>query len=209
MNRALRGKGSLVLSAALVGVGVLVQGLRAQTLEKPTLKALEDSVEGNVVPVLHSEPALPPQAVPTSARTGPFRVGNRTPHPVRLVILMRSGERMINPETAHWDFAPGEGGSEGLLLSLGEEPLQIGPGDIVVAFALDGTRRLLGAQCGGRVSGPVLGWGERLLVDDLAALGCSARSLDICSGHLKLLWGNFSIPHSSGPKGEDPSNRTF
>jgi hypothetical protein len=154
MNRALRGKGSLVLSVALVGVGVLVQGLRAQTLEKPTLKALEDSVEGNVVPVLPSEPVLSPQAAPTSARTGPFRVGNRTPHPVRLVILMRSGERMINPETAHWDFAPGEGGSEGLLLSLGEEPLQIGPGDIVVAFALDGTRRYWGPNVVGESLAP-------------------------------------------------------
>lgn len=78
------------------------------------LEALEDSVEGNVIPVLPSEPVLSPQAAPTSARTGPFRVGNRTPHPVRLVILMRSGERMINPETAHWDFAPGEGGSAAL-----------------------------------------------------------------------------------------------
>jgi hypothetical protein len=154
LNRALRGKGSLVLSAALVGVGVLVQGLRAQTLKKPMLEALEDSVEGNVIPVLPSEPVLSPQAAPTSARTGSFRVGNRTPHPVRLVILMRSGERMINPETAHWDFAPGEGGSEGLLLSLGEEPLQIGPGDIVVAFALDGTRRYWGPNVVGESLAP-------------------------------------------------------
>jgi hypothetical protein len=93
-----------------------------------------------------------------SVRTGPFRVGNRTPHPIRLVILLRSGSRLTNPETAHWDFAPGEGGSQGLLLSLGEEPLQIGPGDVVVAFTLDGTRRYWGPNVVGESLAPF--WDE-------------------------------------------------
>mgnify|MGYP001042939993 FL=1 len=158
VNTTSRGKGSLFLAAALVGVSVAVQGLRAQTPERPTLEALEDSVEGNVAPVLPSEAVSPPQTSPTSARTGSFRVGNRTPHPVRVVILMRSGGRLLNPETAHWDFAPGEGGSEGLVLSLGEKPLQIGPGDIVVAFALDGTRRYWGPNVVGESLAPF--WNE-------------------------------------------------
>jgi hypothetical protein len=93
-----------------------------------------------------------------SVRTGPFRVGNRTPHPIRLVILLRSSSRLTNPETAHWDFAPGEGGSQGLLLSLGEEPLQIGPGDVVVAFTLDGTRRYWGPNVVGESLAPF--WDE-------------------------------------------------
>ena len=93
-----------------------------------------------------------------SVRIGPFRVGNRTPHPIRLVILLRSSSRLTNPETAHWDFAPGEGGSQGLLLSLGEEPLQIGPGDVVVAFTLDGTRRYWGPNVVGESLAPF--WDE-------------------------------------------------
>ncbi|MFS8810491.1 hypothetical protein NW814_08165 [Synechococcus sp. R65.1] len=93
-----------------------------------------------------------------SVRTGSFRVGNRTPHPIRLVILLRSSSRLTNPETAHWDFAPGEGGSQGLLLSLGEEPLQIGPGDVVVAFTLDGTRRYWGPNVVGESLAPF--WDE-------------------------------------------------
>ncbi len=158
VNTTSRGKGSLLLAAALAGVSVAVQGLRAQTLGRPTLEALEGSVEGNVAPVLVSEAVSPPQTSPTSARTGSFRVGNRTPHPVRVVILMRSSGRLLNSETAHWDFAPGEGGSEGLVLSLGEEPLQIGPGDIVVAFALDGTRRYWGPNVVGESLAPF--WNE-------------------------------------------------
>ncbi|MFT0813037.1 hypothetical protein NW826_04325 [Synechococcus sp. OH20] len=158
VNMTAKGKGSLFLAAALFGVSVAVQGLRAQTLGRPTPEALEDSVEGNVAPVLLAEAASPSQTGPTSARTGSFRVGNRTPHPVRVVILMRSGGRLLNPETAHWDFAPGEGGSEGLVLSLGEEPLQIGPGDIVVAFVLDGTRRYWGPNVVGESLAPF--WNE-------------------------------------------------
>jgi hypothetical protein len=140
---------SLGLAAALVWGLALVRGLAAQ----PMLKSPQGSFEGNAAPVLPSESAFP-----TSTRTGAFRVGNRTPHPIRLVILMRSGGRLLNPETAHWDFAPGEGGSEGLVLSLGEEPLQIGPGDIVVAFTLDGTARYWGPNVVGESLAPF--WNE-------------------------------------------------
>lgn len=79
VNMTAKGKGSLFLAAALFGVSVAVQGLRAQTLGRPTPEALEDSVEGNVAPVLLAEAASPSQTGPTSARTGSFRVGNRTP----------------------------------------------------------------------------------------------------------------------------------
>ncbi|MEN9226396.1 MAG: hypothetical protein Q6M54_13095 [Thermostichus sp. DRC_bins_24] len=143
---------ALVLVATLLGVGT--PPLRAQTLEEPVPASPEDALEGDVAPALPLEPAFPGQAAPTVSRSGAFRVGNRTPYPIRLVILMRGGERLINPETAHWDFAPGEGGSEGLVLSLGEEPLQIGPGDIVVAFTLDGTRRYWGPNVVGESLAP-------------------------------------------------------
>ncbi|MFS8885082.1 hypothetical protein [Synechococcus sp. H70.2] len=153
LARALQDKvrqGSLGLAATLVWSLVATRGLAAHLM---ATSPPPSSREGGASSVLTS-----PAVSPTSARTGPFRVGNRTPHPIRLVILLRSSSRLTNPETAHWDFAPGEGGSQGLLLSLGEEPLQIGPGDIVVAFTLDGTRRYWGPNVVGESLAPF--WDE-------------------------------------------------
>ena len=99
------------------------------------------------------QPRVSPSPQPPQ-RLGSFRVGNRTPHPIRLVVLLRSGERLLTPERAHWDFAPGEGGNEGLLLSLGEDPLQISPGDVVVAFTIDGTRQYWGPNVVGESLSP-------------------------------------------------------
>ncbi len=91
---------------------------------------------------------------PVPVRSGPFRVGNRTPFPLRLVTLRRSGGGILSPERAHWDFAPGEGGREGLLLSLGEDPLALSTGDVVVAFTLDGTGRYWGPFVAGSTPYP-------------------------------------------------------
>ncbi|MEN9201957.1 MAG: hypothetical protein Q6K80_04040 [Thermostichus sp. DG_1_6_bins_120] len=145
-------QGSLLLATSLVVIGGHAHRLRAQALEGTVPEAgenLKEQLESPLEPTFPSPPASTP-----TIRTGPFRVGNRTPYPIRLVILLRAGERLLNPETAHWDFAPGEGGSEGLVLSLGEDPLQIGPGDIVVAFTLDGSRRYWGPNVVGESLAP-------------------------------------------------------
>lgn len=108
-------------------------------------------------PAAPSDPTPNPEISPSPQppqRLGSFRVGNRTPYPIRLVILLRSGERVLTPERAHWDFAPGEGGNEGLLLSLGTEPLQISPGDVVIAFTIDGTRQYWGPNVVGESLSP-------------------------------------------------------
>ncbi|MGF1575471.1 MAG: hypothetical protein ACFCU9_05930 [Cyanophyceae cyanobacterium] len=108
--------------------------------------------ENNQGELVETEPA----PAPTPARTGSFRVGNRTPFPIRVVALLRAGGGVINPERAHWDFAPGEGAQEGLLLSLGDAPLTLNSGDVVVAFALDGTGRYWGPFVAGATDYP--GW---------------------------------------------------
>lgn len=161
-------QGSLLWVTALVVIGGNVHRLRAQTPEEPSPKVVERVEEQLEEPQDLRQPGgeLPFPVEPTfssststpTARTGAFRVGNRTPYPIRLVILLRGGQRLPNSETAHWDFAPGEGGSEGLLLSLGEEPLQINPGDIVVAFSLDGSRRYWGPNVVGESLAPF--WSE-------------------------------------------------
>ncbi len=104
-------------------------------LSEPELDALD------ALPPLEAIPGAVPTSTPSN-RTGGLRVGNRTPFPIRVVLLQR---RNPQPVPVHWDFAPGEGGSEGLVLSVQErEPLQLTPGDVIIAFALDGSRRYWG-----------------------------------------------------------------
>ncbi len=141
----------LSLSAALFGLSP-----RLATAQIPLDT---DNNPGESQPaIIDSDPdEIPtPNSSPIQPRSGFLRVGNRTPYPVRIVVLLRGGEHLINPKPAHWDFAPGEGGTEGLMLSLGEEaePLQISPGDVIVAFTIDGTRRYWGPNVAGESLAP-------------------------------------------------------
>ncbi|WAS06356.1 hypothetical protein LQF76_05595 [Gloeomargaritales cyanobacterium VI4D9] len=96
-------------------------------------------------------PARPTPAVVSQNPRG-LRVSNRTKQPLRLVLLARKGTGYLEP--VHWDFAPGEGEREGLLLSLPEGALSLNPGDILVAFSLDGSRRYWGPFVVGSTSKP-------------------------------------------------------
>jgi hypothetical protein len=71
-----------------------------------------------------------------------FRVSNLSDHPIRLALLSRKLDKTqtIEKKPAHWDFAPREGSHNGLRLSLPDTDLQLKPGDILVAFAQDGSR---------------------------------------------------------------------
>ncbi|MBC7971572.1 MAG: hypothetical protein H7Z11_15860 [Verrucomicrobia bacterium] len=117
--------------------------------------------------------SLPPQTSiqPTEAavqmngtagiRQGVFRVGNPTNYPVRVALLSRktpvqterakgksqsaeAGDQPLYELPAHWDFAPEEGGRQGLLVSLPDRALKLKKGDVLVAFAQDGSGRYWG-----------------------------------------------------------------
>ena len=94
-------------------------------------------------------------------RQGVFRIGNPTGYPVRVALLPQkvasaSARTDANATTvnavnqpryelpAHWDFAPKEGGTQGLLVSLPDRTLKLKKGDILVAFAQDGSGRYWG-----------------------------------------------------------------
>ncbi|MEB3337584.1 MAG: hypothetical protein VKJ46_08990 [Leptolyngbyaceae bacterium] len=101
----------------------------------------------------------PSQGIPVQGTTGQLRVGNRTDHPIRLALLARrSPTKTPQPspysDPTHWDFAPEEGSSQGLLLSLPEGNLKLKKGDILVAFAQDGSRRYWGPYVVGETSLP-------------------------------------------------------
>jgi hypothetical protein len=95
---------------------------------------------------------------------GTLRMSNQTNQAVRLALLSRGSEQKTTPgETekiknlpAHWDFDPQEGSERGLLLSLPQGSLKLGKGDILVAFAQDGSRRYWGPYVVGET--PIPAW---------------------------------------------------
>lgn len=104
---------------------------------------------------------LDAQTVPISASAvGQLRVSNQTQHPVRVALLFQTSQSSPTPdsnsiasitsrssfsnEPVHWDFAPQEGSAKGLILSLPEGGLSLRPGDVLMAFAEDGSRRYWG-----------------------------------------------------------------
>jgi hypothetical protein len=98
------------------------------------------------------------------ADSGALRMSNQTNQPVRLALLSRQGEAKSkdkdgiapNDVPAHWDFAPQEGNEKGLVLSLPKGSLKLEKGDIVVAFAQDGSRRYWGPYVVGET--PLPAW---------------------------------------------------
>lgn len=97
---------------------------------------------------------------------GALRMTNQTTQPVRVALLARgsaatsssSGQPTYN-DPAHWDFAPGEGSRQGLILSLPKGNLKLKKGDILVAFAQDGSRRYWGPYVVGETPIPL--WNQQ------------------------------------------------
>ncbi|MBU7583204.1 MAG: hypothetical protein KAF91_09910 [Nostoc sp. TH1S01] len=101
-----------------------------------------------------------PNGAGNAKTQGTLRMSNQTDQPVRLALLARqlkgksSAESKSNDIPAHWDFAPQEGSGKGLLLSLPNGNLKLEKGDILVAFAQDGSRRYWGPYVVGETSLP-------------------------------------------------------
>ncbi|MCC3570669.1 MAG: hypothetical protein JGK30_00620 [Microcoleus sp. PH2017_40_RAT_O_B] len=108
------------------------------------------------------KPELPPEAeeesnssIPVNGKAaGSLRVSNRSEHPVRVALLSKRQTEKSYGKPAHWDFAPGEGGGKGLMLSLPEGKLKVKQGDILVVFAQDGSRRYWGPYVAGETASP-------------------------------------------------------
>jgi len=94
-------------------------------------------------------------SIPVNAKaSGHLRVSNRSEHPVRVALLSKRQAKESYGKPAHWDFAPGEGGGKGLMLSLPDGNLQVKRGDILVVFAQDGSRRYWGPYVAGETPSP-------------------------------------------------------
>ncbi len=135
--------------------------------------ARDPSVEADKLPLdAPPTPALPPPLELSTTTPGSgvaaaanLRVSNQTDHPVRVALLVQrtaTGESAEGAESAiayqepvHWDFAPQEGSATGLKLALPSSgDLLVRNGDVVVAFAQDGSRRYWGPLVVGATSSP-------------------------------------------------------
>lgn len=137
----------------------------------------------NTVPVIQTAPTNPPQLAPkanpveeiakpdpvlVAVRQGSLRVRNRSSHSLRVALLSRqpkdSNAKAGATQTgfalpAHWDFAPSEGSDRGLLVSLPNREVRLKRGDVVVAFAQDGSQRYWGPFVVGETDRPQ--WNEQ------------------------------------------------
>jgi len=156
---------ALIAVTAVLGILLLVRLLPISINIKPTPPDKTLSPREVVpLPPPTSAPTAPPLALAADpiakGAIGALRVSNQTKHPIRVALLAQAatGETPY-AQPAHWDFAPEEGREKGLALSLPEKKLELQPGDILVAFAQDGSQRYWGPYVVGKTKAP--GWEAR------------------------------------------------
>lgn len=135
-------------------------GLSSSTVPTPKAKPLQSVKQEALTEMKTQSP------VETAAAPGALRVSNQTDRPLRVALLTKeaansSASKPNYEEPVHWDFAPGEGSSQGLILSLPQGDLKLKKGDIVVAFAQDGSCRYWGPYIVGETAAPV--WDQKHL----------------------------------------------
>ncbi|OLP16534.1 hypothetical protein BST81_20245 [Leptolyngbya sp. 'hensonii'] len=147
--------------------GTLMVGLVAYLLAKPQnppqVSFAEEALRSGEPVVEMTDPARPAvaSAVDRTAMPdqGNLRISNRTDHPIRVALRQITPQSTSNPpalgKPVHWDFAPQEGSGKGLLLSLPQGGLTLKQGDILVAFAQDGSRTYWGPYVVGKTNQPL------------------------------------------------------
>ncbi|MEA5577415.1 hypothetical protein [Anabaena sp. UHCC 0451] len=160
--------GLLGLVAGCLGLSVSFDSNQPDVLlklakETPTLANVISTDEANVTNAATKQVKKPSsENLPHQSQgLGSLRMSNQTIQPVRLALLARKSAVKRSSTTkqkynlpAHWDFAPQEGSQKGLILSLPEGSLKLEKGDILVAFAQDGSRRYWGPYVVGETSSP-------------------------------------------------------
>jgi hypothetical protein len=99
-----------------------------------------------------------PSAIVPAVKNG-LRVSNQSSNTLRVVLLSHQSSKSSpsakrDRRSAHWDFAPSEGSQKGLLLSLPSEKLTLKSGDVLMAFATDGSQRYWGPYIVGETAAP-------------------------------------------------------
>lgn len=174
-GRLVVGWGVLV-AMAMAGAGLAIShlgsertksGMTAPETPPSALEGAKPSVKPSA-PLISPVPAVAQgrsssaQATAIAGRQGLLRISNQTEQVIRVALLIKkSGKSGTEAEAqalyeapAHWDFDPGEGSQKGLVVSLPQRTLKLKPGDILVAFAQDGSRQYWGPYVVGATSDP-------------------------------------------------------
>jgi len=158
------GVGSLVLLLGLI----LSQWPISITVEQtpPSTSPVSLSTEVTTATLITESTGKQPleNNSPTTGVKNPpraLRLSNQTDYPVRIAFLPKHiGERKtqstdVYGKPAHWDFAPQEGARDGLILSLPKGVVQLEKGDVIIAFAQDGSGRYWGPYVVGETDSPI------------------------------------------------------
>jgi hypothetical protein len=163
--------GLIGIIAAWLNISISFESTNPETISKVTQNTPSgvtntengEETNSNSTPIQPVESSLSDQ-VNSETKTkvpGLLRVSNKTTQPVRLVLLARqlsqksaNINKIKSTPPAHWDFAPEEGSERGLVLSLPQANLKLEKGDILAAFAQDGSRRYWGPYVVGETSSP-------------------------------------------------------
>lgn len=165
----------VLVAMAMAGAGLAISHLGTERRAEVTAPAATPSeLEGTKPPVKPSTPLISPapvvaqdgsnsaQSTTIAGRQGLLRISNQTEQVIRVALLIKKSGQSgteANAQTlyeppAHWDFDPGEGSEKGLVVSLPKRNLKLKPGDILVAFAQDGSRHYWGPYVVGATSDP-------------------------------------------------------
>lgn len=142
-----------------MGLGMLIAlaGVSLwQRLTPPPIREMHENNEVAKVIVAPLPTTFNRPSLNDGENIGSLRVGNRTDRSVRIVLFSRVTAQNVWKaiEPLNWDFAPNEGGKEGLLLSLPNYKIAIGKGDVIFAFATDGSRTYWGPNIIGETDAP-------------------------------------------------------
>ena len=137
-------------AAVLVTIGLWAGGLllsqwtsKSSPVDRSTLPIpTSPSPQASPIEPISSQPD--PKAI--ANRQGTLRISNPTDYPIRVALLSKvpTSPKPNYDVPAHWDFAPQEGSSRGLVVSLPDRSVKLQKGDVLVAFAQDGSRRYWG-----------------------------------------------------------------
>jgi hypothetical protein len=155
------GGGTIVFLLSQFQFSLWVEPSGSKDSTPPVIEVAPDVAPPSSISPSPSAPSQPPLV-------NGLRVRNISPYPVRVVLMSQqsasqqsASQKSVQNNSSsspyrapvHWDFAPEEGSKAGLLLSLPEGNFTLKKGDVLMAFALDGSRHYWGPYIVGKTGG--------------------------------------------------------
>ncbi len=143
-------------------IGAIIPETAPSELKSNKLPAKPSTPLVSPAPAIAQDSAGSTQPTTIAGQQGLLRISNQTEQVIRVALLIKKSSKSgtgtdtqaLYEPPAHWDFDPGEGSEKGLVVSLPKRNLKLKPGDILVAFAQDGSRQYWGPYVVGATPAP-------------------------------------------------------